>query len=333
MSPSNYKPLSYRTRADMFANLAAMEKAGLPAARAFAILRLPKGVQIRLGQTRKLIERGESPAVACEKYGVFSRFEANLLRAALNAGSPAFTYQRLADTYTRKALQVQAIKSRLMLPGAILVMALILQPLPALVSGSLSMGGYLARCLLPLFAIAALITLAGWLRAWFERGKPTAARTWIEHLLLRMPVFGAIFQRRCSCDFFESLALLLEAGVPMFEALLPALETIDSGVIRQSYASIRSRMMNGATLANAVTGVTYIPNAQVRDFIETGESSGTLPEMLFRYTNAETASIDQLQQQIAEWLPRLAYAVIAGWVAYGILSSHAFMPNLPDELR
>lgn len=333
MSLLNYKPLSYRTRADMFAHLAAMEKAGLPAAKAFAILKLPKGAQARLKQACKLIERGGSPALACEKYGVFSRFEANLLRAALNAGSPTFTYQRLADTYARKALQVQAIKSRLMPPGAILVIAFILQPLPALVTGSLSIGGYLAKCLLPLFAIAAVIMLAGRLHAWFELGKPTAVRTWIEHLLLRTPVFGAIFQRRCSRDFFESLALLLEAGVPMFEALPPALETIDFSVIKQSYASIKKNIMNGATLASTITGVAYMPDTQVRAFIETGESSGTLPEMLFRYANAETESINQLQQQITEWLPRLAYAVIAGWVAYSILGSHAFLPNLPEELR
>jgi general secretion pathway protein F len=92
-------------------------------------------------------------------------------------------------------------------------------------------------------------------------------------------------------------------------------------------------MRNGATLASAVTGVAYMPDTQVRAFIETGESSGTLPEMLFRYANAETESINQLQQQMTEWLPRLAYAVIAGWVAYSILGSHAFMPNLPEELR
>lgn len=317
----------------MFASLAAMEKAGLPAIKAFSLLRLPGNIQARLKQACKLMERGGNPALACEKYGLFNRFEANLLRAAFNAGSPAFTYQQLADTCSRKALQSQAIKSRLMLPGAILVISLFLQPLPALVGGSLGMAAYLAKCLLPLIVIAFAIMLAGRLRIWLERDRHSAARARAERLLLRTPVFGTLFQRRCSRDFFESLALLLEAGVPMFDALPLALETIDSAVIRQSCSHIMSSMINGATLANALTGVPYLANTHVLAFVETGESSGTLPEMLFRYTNAETESINHVQQQITEWLPRLVYALVVCWVAYGILSSHAFMPNLPDELR
>lgn len=333
MPITNFKPLNYSTRAEIFTHLAAMENAGLPAAKAFGLLKLSADLQKRLKQVCKLIERGTNPAIAGEKYGIFSRFESNLLRAALNAGSPASTYRRLADTYTRKTLQAQAIKSRLMLPIVMLVLALLLQPLPALVTGSLGVGGYLAKSLLPLCVLLMVVVISKNMRVWFELSKPTAVRTSIERLLLHMPLFGKLLVRGCSRDFFESLALLLEAGIPMFEALPTALGTIDFSVIQQSYSSIKTDMVKGATLTNALTGMAYLPNTQISAFITTGESSGTLPEMLFRYANAETASINQIQQQITEWLPRLAYAAVACWVAYGILSSHVFMPNLPEDLR
>ncbi|HSY28442.1 MAG TPA: hypothetical protein VK832_13115, partial [Burkholderiaceae bacterium] len=60
---------------------------------------------------------------------------------------------------------------------------------------------------------------------------------------------------------------------------------------------------------------------------------GTLPEMLFRFAAMETASINDFNKQVAEWLPRIIYAAVAGWVAYGILTGAGVGTELPEELR
>lgn len=36
---------------------------------------------------------------------------------------------------------------------------------------------------------------------------------------------------------------------------------------------------------------------------------------------------------VAEWIPRIAYALVALLVGYGLIHSGAFMPSLPPELR
>ena len=74
-------------------------------------------------------------------------------------------------------------------------------------------------------------------------------------------------------------------------------------------------------------------SSQVVAFAETGEASGSLPEMLFRHTAAETAALQHFQQQLTDWLPRLVYVAIAGWIAYGILSGPGITPQLPEDLR
>jgi general secretion pathway protein F len=333
MPTENHKPLAYQVRADLFNGLAVMEKSGLPALQAFELVRLPGAARARVEQMRKLLGRGMDIASAGAKSGLFTSFEARLLRAATQAGSPGASYQRLANRYTEQATQLAAFKSRLMLPGLIFVIALCVQPLPSLVAGTLSTAAYVWQVLRPLLLIASLFWLVPWLKTHFEQARATPTQISLSHWLTRLPLSGAMLVRRNNRDFFSSLALLLEAGVPMFDALPTAVETIGNSAIRADHARFKPRMVQGASLAQALAKSRYLGNAQVLGYIQTGESSGTLPEMLHRFAQAEGDAVSRHQQQLAEWLPRVIYALLALWMAYGILTSGAFMPHLPEELR
>jgi type II secretory pathway component PulF len=320
------KPLSSRMRADLFAQLAAMEKAGLPSDRAWSLLKVLQVPPARLQAVSQALARGGNPANVAQNAGLFTALEGNLVRAALAAGSPAQVYQRLAETYAHKAQNAGKIRSRMVLPLATLVLALFIQPVPQWVAGSLSTGAYLAQVLKPLVVLAVLGLVA----------VRTVASPHASRWLLRLPVLGPAMARRNARDFFESLALLLEAGVPMFEALPIAVATIDHAPMRKAYSGIKPRMQRGAPLSQAladqITDPLFLGNPQVIPFVHTGESSGTLPEMLLRHTAAETEGLNLFWQQVAQWLPRIAYAAVAAWMAHGLLTGGGFGPKLPPGL-
>jgi general secretion pathway protein F len=333
MSASPFKPLPYRLRAELYMQLAQMEMAGLPFDKAFALLELAAPAKLRLEATKKLTARGIDPAKAGERSGLFTRLEARLIQAALNAGSPAAMYRRLGDFYTRRAMQIATMKSRLVMPAFVLLLALCIQPLPALIGGSIGAGGYLLQVLRPVLVLAALFYTGRWLWNHLLAESAVSSR---EPLLLRVPLFGALTVRSNLRDFFESLALMLEAGVSMLDALPVALDTLQVGAMRREFAGIAPRIENGAALAGAMSGMAYLTRANNGDrlieFIRTGEASGTLPEMLMRHTAMETASINDFLQQLAEWTPRLFYGLIVVWMAYGLLTGGGFMPRVPKDL-
>ncbi len=321
MPKSQHKPLALRTRAELYTQLGTMETAGLPFDNALGLLRLPLTDQSRVQMMRNLLKKGIEPAFAGEKSGLFTSLEASFLHAAFSAGSPAATFHRLGKYYTQRALQMMAIKSRLTLPTFVLITAFFVQPLPKLITGSLNAGGYLVQCFGPLAALAGMVYLAVALPHWFRSGPLTQTRLWIDAQLLRIPLFGVIHARSNVRDFFESLALMLEAGMPILDALPKALNTIHNRVIKQAFAQIKPKIEQGSTLMQAIPDLTWIQDNQVIEHIRTGEASGTLPEMLFRYTAIETNSIHHFHQQVADWAPRLLYGLVMCWVAYGILSS------------
>src|SRR4051812_27135540 len=78
--------LPLAARAHLFAHLAAMEKAGLPADRAYALLDLGPAVRARQDTFRRLTARGVAPSLAGLNSGLFTQFESRLLAAAFAAG-------------------------------------------------------------------------------------------------------------------------------------------------------------------------------------------------------------------------------------------------------
>ena len=317
--------LSIQTRATLFAHLAAMEKAGLSPEHAFSLLKLPGKDQPRVQATRKLLLRGQDVASAAAKSGLFTDLETKLVRAACNAGSPQLSYSRLATRYALKARQSSQIKSRLSMPLLVLLMALLVQPLPALVAGSISGSMYLFSVIRPFVILIGLVALFRFVavRLTQTTNPPSAIQINLSRALIQFPLLGTMWVRRNRRDFYENLALLTEAGIPMQDAVKLAQQTVSLCVVRTDFGQLTTRLLQGDSLTQAVAHLHYqrqfAGNYSEHSFVQTGEASGTLPEMLLRFADGESAALAQQQAQLAEWLPRLFYLGVCGWMAYQIL--------------
>jgi general secretion pathway protein F len=308
-------------RAQLFQHLAAMEKAGVPAERAYALLDLGSGARERVATFRRLFARGVEPATAGANSGLFTVFETRLLRAAFGAGSPLPAYRRLADNLATRASQLATLRARLLLPTVVLAIALFVQPIPRLFTGAITPGGYALRTMVPLAVIGMIAMLALRFNTWFASGAAAPGRAAIERALLALPLFGKLHLRRNARDFNESLALLLQAGLGLFEALPIALDTVDNHIVRADLATLLPAGRAGATLAQAIGNLRLVDTTQLYAFVHTGEESGTLPEMLMRHADAESESLALAQGEIMTWLPRVLYALVAIWMAVQLLGA------------
>jgi general secretion pathway protein F len=315
--------MPFRVRAELFAQLAQMEEAGLPFDHALRVLRLPPPFLARIEGLRALMAKGSQFPAAGEQSGLFTKLESRLIRAAADAGSPANTYQRLAAYYTDRALQLAAMKSRLMLPALIFLLALLIRPLPALMLGSLSALGYIWRVSYPVLLVGMLVV---GIRALARREARSSGKSLYQHL----PLYGPIFIRRNLRDFFQSLGLMLEAGVSMADALPVAADTVEDGDIRRQLLRIQPRVAKGSSLAEAMRGIGYLQDARLHQFVQTGEASGELPQMLMRHSRFETETINSSLEQLTLWVPRAIYGMVALWMAYGLLThSGPLVEQLP----
>jgi general secretion pathway protein F len=325
-------PMKFNVRADLFGQLATMEEAGLPFEKVLDIVHLPPKERPRLKATRKWIRLGLGIAEAGLKSGLFTPLEASLVRTATSSGSPARTYRLIADQCARRAARMKAMKARMTLPLVMIAISIVLGPVPDLVTGRLTLSNYLAKHLLPWIAVGVIAYLLCDLLGRRQPGTQSSWRIRLDGALRFVPLFGPMEVRRNLRDFFDSMALLLEAGVPILEALPIALDTLRNQALKAQLARIKPRIEAGSSFGQALAGLP-VSGTQAYGLIRTGEASGTLPRMLLRYAEAETAAIDRFDDLAAEWIPRLAYTSAALLIGYAVIHSGAFMPALPQELR
>ena len=320
-----HKPLPYRIRAELFSQLAKMESAGLPFDRALSVLHLVEAGQERLVSMVALLKRHDF-ATAGERSGLFTKLEARLIHAAISTGSPAHIYGRLAECYTARAMQLATMKSRMVMPAGVFLLALIIEPLPGLVSGSLGLFGYLFQVLRPLLVVGAMFFAARW---WLSRPVDEAKQK-AASPLCSLPLIGRLIVRQNVRDYFESLALMLEAGLPMLDALPLALDTITEPPIKREFSRVAPRVTGGALLSQAIADLVFLGSAHSRQrlisFIHTGEQSGALPEMLLRHTAMETGAINDTFELLATWAPRVVYGLVALWMIVSIFSAPGLAP-------
>ncbi len=325
-------PMKFNIRADLFGQLAAMEEAGLPFDKVLEIVCLPPNEDARVKATRKCIRLGLGIAEAGLRSGLFTPLEASLVRTATLSGSPARTYRLIADQCARRAARIKALKSRMTIPAIMIAVWIILGPVPNLITGSLTLSGYLVKHLLPWIGVGVTAYL---LLDLLRRRQPNAHSSWgilLDGFLPFVPLFGPMEVRRNLRNFFDSLALLLEAGVPILEALPIALDTVRNQALKSQLAQIKPRIEAGTSFGQALAWLSLFGRTQY-ELIRTGEASGALPRTLLRYSEAETAAIDRFDDLVVEWIPRLVYTSTALLIGYGMIHGGAFMPSLPQDLR
>ena len=312
-----HDPLPLGVRAQLFLQLAQAEAAGLSFDHAAAVMQLPAAGRTRLAATRALIAHHEL-ATAGERSGVFTRLESRLVRAATTAGSPESLYKRLADTYAARARQLAKLKVRLALPAIILVLAVMINPLAGLMTGSVTDLTFFFAAANPLIVVFLIASGTVWLLK--RQVNARTPKSWVR----AVPVAGRLVVRQNVRDWCESLALMLEAGVSMHEALPLAVDTASDPSMRHEFARIAMRVRGGAPLSRAMMGSPFLKDAATGDhavaFVTTGESSGALPEMLMRLAATEAVAIEIRYEQLAEWAPRIIYGFALLWLALVIFA-------------
>ncbi len=319
--------LSDHLRAQIHSHLAALERAGMPVADAVGLLRLPGAAQRRAARVAGELRQGRPLADAGADAGLFTPLEAAVLRAAVLGGSPAIAHERLGKSAAARARRAAQLRARLAMPLFVLVVALFVQPLPALISGSISGGEYMWNTFGTLLMLAGCIAAVKHLFQRRAGGGDFAGRIAIESALLRLPFIGELITRGQAQSFFENLAMLLGSGVPMFDALPAASATLSMRALRARFDTLLPLMQGGASLATAARTLDCLGNHAVIGMIATGEGSGTLPELLTRYAQAEGRLVSERQETLATWIPRIVYLIIAAWMAQGLLGGTSVLPR------
>jgi type IV pilus assembly protein PilC len=287
-----------------------------------------------LNDIRTDVETGTSLSVAFRKYPrYFDNLYCNLVEAGEAAGILDQLLDRLAVYMEKTEAMKSKIKSALMYPISVLVVAFVVTAVimifvvPAFKEVFSNFGADLPAPTLVVIAISEIFVKYWWLifggigggfyffmQAWRRNQKMQQV---MDRLLLKMPIFGTLIDKSCVARWTRTLSTMFAAGVPLVEALDSVGGASGNWVYESATIKIQQEVSTGTALTAAMTNANLFPS-MVLQMCAIGEESGSIDHMLGKAADFYEAEVDDMVAGISSLMEPIII-VILGTVIGGIV--------------
>jgi type IV pilus assembly protein PilC len=246
------------------------------------------------------VESGDSFSEALQKHPkAFNRLYVAMVSAGEKGGLLAEILSRLATYLENTARLRKKVKSALMYPSVVSVVAVLITTfllvkvvpvfgdvysgfgakLPAPTQFLIDISNFLKSYFL-YFIVAGGGTVWGW----FYFIKTPAGREFWDARRIKLPIFGAIAHKICLARFTRTLASLIRSGVPILEVLQIVSQTVGNVVMEKAIRVAASDIERGQSISSALSRHPVFPSMVIR-MITAGEQTGKIDNMLERVSD------------------------------------------------
>ena len=280
-------------------------------------------------QTRTAVESGASLADAMSQHPkVFDSLFTNMIAAGEAGGILDAILQRLA-TYIEKAVKLQGqVKSAMMYPIAVVVIASVVVgailwkviptfatlfeglgaelPLPTRIV--IAMSNFLVS-----YMPVILLGIAGFVFAFRQYYASAAGRMVVDRTVLKLPVLGLLMRKIAVARFCRTLSTLMAAGVSILEALDITGKTAGNAVVEEAVQTTRKSIEAGETIAAPLRQTAVFPPMVVQ-MISVGEATGALDVMLAKIADFYEEEVDVAVAGMLTLMEPIMIAALGGVV-------------------
>ncbi|HDS1581935.1 type II secretion system inner membrane protein GspF [uncultured Stenotrophomonas sp.] len=257
-----------------------------------------------------------------------------LVGAGEDSGDLARVMERLADYIEeRNALQAKVLTA-FIYPAAIslvsvaIVIFLLSYVVPQVVTAFVQ-----ARQTLPMLT-QVMLAASAFVRSWgvwvglgiaalvvawrLALRRPELRLRW-DAMLLRLPLLGRFVLGVNSARFASTLAILLDAGVPLLRALDAARQTLGNTLLARCADDVSARVREGAALGSALKVQKVYPPILVH-LVASGEKTGSLAPLLDRAAQTISREIERRAMALTALLEPTMILVMGGVVLTIVLA-------------
>ena len=313
--------------------LATMMKAGVPLLQSFDIVgrgNANASVTKLLNDIRTDVETGTSLSAAFRKYPLyFDNLYCNLVEAGEAAGILESLLDRLA-VYMEKTEAIKSkIKSALMYPIAVLVVAFVVVSvimifvIPAFKEVFTSFGADLPAPTLFVIALSEIFVKWWWLifgsiggtlyffmQAWKRNER---VQQFMDRLMLKLPLFGNLVYKSVIARWTRTLSTMFAAGVPLVEALDSVGGASGNSVYEMATQKIQQEVSTGTSLTAAMTNANVFPS-MVLQMCAIGEESGSIDHMLGKAADFYEAEVDDMVAGLSSLMEPIIIVILGGLI-------------------
>ncbi|MEO0367774.1 MAG: type II secretion system F family protein [Pseudomonadota bacterium] len=269
----------------------------------------------------------------------FNRLFVSLAEAGEESGKLDTMLDRVA-TYNEKLEALKSkVKSALMYPIVVLVIALIVTILlllfviPTFEDLFKGVGADLPTI------TRMIVNMSHWMQQWwfiFLAGviasivafrymykRSSKMQFGIDRLLLKLPIFGVIVKKSSLARFSRTLAIIFGAGVPLVDGMNTVGSASGNRVYQRAVSEVKNEISTGRSLENAMANTKVFPNMMLQ-MVSSGEESGELEVMLNKVADFYEREVDDAVDAMSSLIEPLMIVVLG--VIIGTMVLAMYMP-------
>lgn len=309
--------------------LSTMMAAGLPIIQAIDVIARDQdneALQEFLTSLRSNIASGKTLAESFSEYPqYFNGLYCNLIKAGEKSGTLDKILARLATYLEKTEALKRKVKKALTYPIAILTVALgvslilLLYVIPHFQMIFDSFGAKLPAFTLMVIHLShfvksywwliLLAVIAMWMQFKVAFRTNDKFRERVDSFSLRLYIIGPMLKKSIIARFTRTLAITLEAGMPIVDSMKSMSEIMGNTVFSKAILKICDDLISGNQLYVSMSKTKLFPNMAVQ-MISIGEASGTLSEMLNKVADYYEDEVNHIVDNLSSLLEPLIMVVL-----------------------
>ncbi len=253
-----------------------------------------KKLQEAIKRTQDSVEKGETLSDSMKLNEEFPSILIDMVKAGEASGSLENSLTRMAIQFEKDAKLKGVVKKAMMYPivllcvmvGVIIVMLTFVIPsfmtmfedldseLPATTKAILAMSNSLKN-----YWFIYIIVIVGIVVGLQMYKRTDVGRHNLDKLKLKIPVFGLLQTKSACASFARTMSTLLQAGMPMIDALDISASTMKNVLFYDGLQKVRNGVSLGLPLSNQLKSTGLFPPMVVH-MVGIGEETGNVEEML-----------------------------------------------------
>ena len=341
----NIKLLTNFTR-----QLSTLQDAGLPILRSLAILeqqQKPGLFKNILQGVHEDVSSGTTLSDAMATHPkAFDRLYCKMITAGEVGGVLDLILQRLAEFMEKAARLKRRIISAMIYPcvvisvAALIILGLMVFVVPkfreifddfetslpilteVLIDASIWMAGRMPNQTIP--GVVYLVFSPLFIYLFFKLLRKTSlGKAVLDMTLLQLPVVGKLISKTTIAKFTRTLGTLINAGVPILDAITITRETTSNHVYAKALGNVHDSVRQGESFAEPLAKA-KVCDAIVVNMIDVGEETGDLDKMLMKVADNYDEEVDVLVAGMVSLLEPIMVVILG--VAVGFIVVALFLP-------
>jgi len=291
-----------------------------------------KGFKGVVSDLERQVKEGKMLSEAMERYpGIFNNLYLNMVKSGEKGGVLDEVLRRLAEhrekaeEIRRKIQAAMAYPALMISVGIVTIFVMLTYFLPKLTGLFENMKQALPLPTRILMGISGFMS-ANWY--WFVivlvfavvvlgKIKPgSKKKLFFDMMKLHTPIIKKLVKNGEVAKFSRALELLLKNGIPIYESLELATDTLDNDALRDRLRGVQADIMGkGSTLSESLKKIDIFPRFAV-NMIAVGEESGKLDDSLAEIGDAYEREIQQAIKLITTLLEPLLILVVGAVVGF-----------------